>query len=149
MHAMSEQQRTGFTDLLRQRRAELGYSLREMEARCVDPASGVQAKFGWLSKVENGKPVDAPKEELLVALSIGYRIPEDILKAAAAEQFLGYTHAGSSPVVVWSTDQTTRVIVAHAEVMTEEDRQELAEIAEIMARRRAQRKGSGQGKSEE
>lgn len=145
MHAMTEQ-RTEFTDLLRQRRAELGDSLRQMEASCVDPVSGVQAKFGWLSKVENGKPVDAPKEELLKALAIGYRLPEDVLKAAAAKQFLGYDPAADRSVV-WSADQTTRIIVSHAEGMTEEDRQELAEIAEVMARRRTQRKGSSEGKS--
>jgi len=144
MHAMTE--RTDFTYLLKDRRAELGLSLREMEARCVDPASGTQAKFGWLSKVENGKPVDTPKEELLVALSIGYGIPEKTLKAAAARQFLGLELAGDSSVV-WSDDHTTRIIVAHAGAMTEEDRQELAEIAEIMARRRAKRRGSGQGNS--
>jgi transcriptional regulator with XRE-family HTH domain len=138
MHAMTEQ-RTDFTDLLRQRRAELGLSLREMEARCVDPASGVQAKFGWLSKVERGQPVDAPKPELLKALSIGYRLPEDVLKAAAARQFLDYD-PGTDSSVLWSDDLTTRIIVAHAEEMSEEDRRQLAEIAETFARRRAQRK---------
>lgn len=146
MHAMTE--RTDFTYLLKDRRKELGLSLREMEARCVDPVTGTQAKFGWLSKVENGKPVDIPKEELLVALSIGYGIPEEVLKAAAARQFFGLDLAGDSSVV-WSDDHTTRIIVAHAGTMTAEDRQELAEIAEVMARRRAQRRGSGQGKSEE
>ena len=137
MHAMTEQ-RTDFTDLLRQRRQELGLSLREMEARSLDSKSGVQAKFGWLSKVENGKPVDTPKEDLIRALAIGYRLPEDVLKAAAARQFLGYDPAGDSSVV-WSDDMTTRIIVARAEEMSEEDRRELAEIAEIFARRRTQR----------
>jgi hypothetical protein len=146
MHAMTE--RTDFTDLLRQRRAELGHSLREMEARSVDPASGAQAKFGWLSKVENGKPVDAPKEDLLKALSIGYRLPEGVLKAAAAAQFFGYDPA-ADPTVVWSQDRTTRIIVARAEEMNEEDRQELAEIAEIMARRRAQRGEGAANKSDD
>ncbi|MYR61135.1 XRE family transcriptional regulator [Streptomyces sp. SID625] len=143
MHAMTEQ-RTDFTDLLRQRRAELGHSLREMEARSVDPASGAQAKFGWLSKVENGKPVDTPKEEILIALSTGYRLPLDVLKAAAAAQFLGYRPA-ADPSVVWSDDLTTRIIVAHAEEMTEEERRQLADIAETFARRRVQRNGPGQG----
>ena len=55
MHAMTEQ-RTDFADLLKARRAELGKSLRDMEKICIDPDSGEQAKFGWLSKVENGKP---------------------------------------------------------------------------------------------
>jgi transcriptional regulator with XRE-family HTH domain len=137
MHAMTEQ-RTEFTDLLRQRRQELGLSLRKMETLCVDPESGEQAKFGWLSKVERGQSVDTPKEDLIKALAIGYRLPEDVLKAAAARQFLGYDPAGDSSVV-WSEDMTTRIIVARAEEMSEEDRRELAEIAEIFARRRTQR----------
>lgn len=139
MHAMTEP-RTDFTDLLRQRRRELGLSLRKMEALCLDPESGEQAKFGWLSKVERGQSVDTPKQDLIKALSIGYRLPEDVLKAAAAKQFLGYDPAGDSSVV-WSGDMTTRIIVARAEEMSEEDRRELAEIAEIFARRRTQRDG--------
>jgi transcriptional regulator with XRE-family HTH domain len=139
MHAMTEQ-RTEFTDLLRQRRQELGLSLRKMEALCLDPESGEQAKFGWLSKVERGQSVDTPKRDLIKALSIGYRLPEDVLKAAAAKQFLDYDPASDSSVV-WSGDMTTRIIVARAEEMSEEDRRELAEIAEIFARRRTQRDG--------
>ncbi|MFC9681341.1 XRE family transcriptional regulator [Streptomyces sp. NPDC056948] len=134
------EQRTDFTDLLRRRRQELGLSLRKMEALCLDPVSGEQAKFGWLSKVERGQSVDTPKEDLIKALSIGYRLPEGVLKAAAARQFLGYDPAGDSSVV-WSDDMTTRIIVARAEEMSEEDRRELAEIAEIFARRRTQRDG--------
>ncbi|MFJ2717470.1 XRE family transcriptional regulator [Streptomyces sp. NPDC087437] len=137
---MSEQRRSDFTDLLRERRAELGFSLREMEARSIDPESGAQAKFGWLSKVENGKSVDTPKVELLKALSIGYRLPEDVLKAAAAAQFLGYDPPTDTGVV-WSDDLSTRIIVARAEEMSEEDRRQLADIAETFARRRAQREG--------
>uniref|UniRef100_UPI0036705E4D hypothetical protein n=1 Tax=Paenibacillus chitinolyticus TaxID=79263 RepID=UPI0036705E4D len=87
MHAMAEQGRTDFNDLLRERRAELGISLRELETRSVHPESGTQAKFGWLSKVENG-------------------------------------------------DLTTRLIVARVEEMSEEDRRQLAEIAETFARRK-------------
>ncbi|MFJ2567933.1 XRE family transcriptional regulator [Streptomyces sp. NPDC087568] len=137
---MSEQRRSDFTDLLRERREELGLSLREMEARCVDPESGAQAKFGWLSKVENAKPVDAPKVGLLKALSIGYRLPEEILKAAAAAQFFDYDPAADAGVV-WSDDRSTRIIVAHVEEMSEEDRRQLADIAETFARRRTQRNG--------
>ncbi len=139
MHAMTEQ-RTDFRDLLLRRRAELGRSLREMEALCVDPVSGAQAKFGWLSKVENGKPVDTPKEDVLIAVSIGYGLPENVVKAAAAAQFLGYDPE-RDPSVVWSGDMTTRLIVAHAEEMSDDERRQLADIAETFARRRAQSEG--------
>lgn len=136
MHAMTEQ-RTDFTDLLKARRAELGKSLREMEKLCIDPDSGEQAKFGWLSKVELGKPVDPPKVERLKALKAGYGLPLKELQRAAALQFLGYDPAADASVV-WSGDLTTRLIVARAEEMTEEERQQFAAIAETFARRRTQ-----------
>lgn len=139
MTAMAEQ-RTDFTDLVKARRAELGISLRELEARSVHAESGTQAKFGWLSKVENGRPTDAPREDLLKALAVGLGLPEKILKIAAARQFLGYDPAEDSSVV-WSEDQTTRIIVARAEEMSPEDRRELADIAEIYARRKTHREG--------
>lgn len=141
MHAMAE--RTDFTDLLKARRAELGYSLREMETRCIDPKSGAQAKFGWLSKVERGESVDAPKEERLLALSIGYELPVRVLQVAASRQFLGYDPATDSSVI-WSEDLTTRIIVARAEEMSDEDRRQLADIAETFARRRTQSDGNSE-----
>lgn len=139
MHAMAEQ-RTDFTDLVRARRAELGISLRELEARSIHAESGTQAKFGWLSKIENRKPIDTPRKELVLALAAGLALPEKILKAAVAAEFLDYDPAEDS-TVVWSSDLTTRIIVARAEEMSDEDRRELADIAEIYARRKAQREG--------
>ncbi len=141
MQAMTE--RSDFTDLLKARRAELGYSLRDMEARCIDPKSGERAKFGWLSKVERGESIDAPKEERLKALSIGYQLPMKVLQAALFRQFYGYDPATDSSVV-WSADSTTRVIVARAEEMSDEDRRQLAEIAETFARRRTLRDGNSE-----
>lgn len=141
MHAMTE--RTDFTDLLKARRAELGHSLREMETRSIDPESGTQAKFGWLSKVENNKPIDAPKEDVIKALAIGYMLPAKVLQAAAARQFFGYD-PGADSSAVWSEDMTTRIIVARAEEMSEEDRRQLADIAETFARRRTQRDGNSE-----
>jgi hypothetical protein len=139
MHATTGQ-RTEFRDLLRRRRAELGRSLREMEARCIDPESGKQAKFAWLGKVESGGSIDIPKEEVIKAVSIGYELPEDVVKAAVAAQFLGYTPT-ADPAVLWSGDLTTRIIVARAEEMTEDERRQLADIAETFARKRTQSKG--------
>lgn len=142
MHAMTEQ-RTDFTDLLRARRAELGLSLREMEAQSIDPDSGEQAKFGWLAKVESGKSVDPPKENRLKAIAAGYGLPLKELGRAASIQFLGYDPAADASVV-WSGDLTTRLIVARTEEMTEEERQQFAAIAETFARRRTQREGNSE-----
>ena len=144
MQAMAEQ-RTHFNDLLKARRAELGRSLREMESRSVDPQSGVQARYGWLSKVETFKSIDTPSEDLLRALSVGYELPIKVLQLAVAQQFLGYDPATDASVV-WSDDLTTRLIVARAEEMTEEDRRQLAEIVETFARRKTQRSGGVEDK---
>lgn len=137
MALMAEQgQRTDFVDLVRERRAELGISLRELEARSIDPASGEQARFGWLSKLERGGNVTPPSEGLLVALSIGLALPPRIVQESAAAQFFGLI------TPVWSEDRSTRVLVAHIDDMSEPERQQLADIAESFARRRAQSDGS-------
>ncbi|MFH9403322.1 XRE family transcriptional regulator [Streptomyces sp. NPDC017638] len=145
---MTEQRRTQFTDLVRARRAELGYSLRELEARTVDGSGEAQVKFGWLSKLERGEPVLTPKENAVKLLAAALDLPERTVKAAAAAQFLGLDPR-TDPDVVWSDDLTTRIIVAHAEEMSDEDRLRLAEIAETFARRRTQRKSTGQGNSDD
>lgn len=146
MHAMTE--RTDFTDLLKSRRAELGYSLREVEARAIDPDSGEQAKFGWLSKAERGESVDPPKERRLKALAAGYQLPVKVLQIAASRQFFGYDPVADSSVV-WSEDLTTRILVARAGEMSDEDRRQLADIAETFARRKTQRNEGAEGKSGE
>jgi transcriptional regulator with XRE-family HTH domain len=146
MHAMTEQpQRTDFADLVRQRRAELGISVRKLEAQAIDPETGAQAKFGWISKVERGESTDAPSAAILRALSAGLSIPLRVLQEAAAAQYLDL----DTESFIWSHDRTTRVLAAHIEEMTEEERQQLADIAETFARRRTQRDGRSEGKSDE
>jgi transcriptional regulator with XRE-family HTH domain len=138
MTAMAEQrQRTDFFDLVRERRAELGISLRELEARAIDPESGEQAKRAWVSKVEKGT-AEAPSEPMVKALAIGLNLPVRVVAEAASIQFFGM---GS---FVWSEDRTTRVLAARIEEMTADERRQLAEIAETFARRRAQREGNSE-----
>lgn len=134
MHAMTEQ-RTDFADLVRQRRAELGVSVRRLAEQSVDPDTGVQVKFGWISKVERGESTDAPAAAVLRALAVGLSLPLRVLQEAAAAQYLDMES------FIWSGDRTTRVLAAHIEEMTEEERQQLADIAETFARRRTQRDG--------
>lgn len=136
MHAMTEQ-RTDFADLVRQRRAELGISVRKLAEQSVDPDTGTQAKFGWISKVERGESTDAPSAAILRALSAGLATPLRVLQEAAAAQYLDMES------FIWSQDRTTRVLAAHIEEMTDEERQQLADIAETFARRRTQGNGSG------
>lgn len=136
---MAEQQKAkkaDFFDLVRERRAELGRSLRDVEALAVDDVSGVQAKRAWLSKVENGTATEAPSEELLRAVAKGLDLPARVVQEAASAQFFGLSGG------VWSDDRTTRVLAARIEEMSAEDRRELADIAEIYARRKTQREGN-------
>ena len=131
MHAMAEQ-RTDFADLVRQRRAELSVSVRVLADRSVDPETGTQAKFGWISKVERGESTDAPPAAVLRALAVGLSLPLRVLQEAAAAQYLDMES------FIWSQDRSTRVLAAHIEEMSEEERQQLADIAETFARRRTQ-----------
>jgi transcriptional regulator with XRE-family HTH domain len=136
MSLMAEQtERTDFSDLVRDRRAELGISLRELEKRAVDPASGVQCKFGWLSKVENRKPVDAPSEQQLNALATGLDLPVLALQRAAAAQFLGLV------VEHWSENRDMRILITRLEELGPDGIAELDEIAQIVLRRRRQSDG--------
>lgn len=136
MHAMAEQ-RTDFADLVRRRRAELKVSVRKLAELSVDPETGEHPfKFGWVSKLERGENTDAPSEAILRALHVGLSLPLRVVQEAAASQFLGMDP------FVWSQDRTTRVLAAHIEEMSEEERQQLADIAETFARRRTQRDGN-------
>lgn len=129
---MAEQeQRTDFRHLVRGRRAELGISLRELEARSIDPETGEQAKFGWISKIENGKPTDAPSEALLRALAEGLKLPLLALQRAAAAQFFGMVSER------WSERRDARVLVARIDELDEDGVAELDELAQIVLRRRA------------
>lgn len=139
MHAMTEP-RTDFADLVRQRRAELNISVRTLAARSVDPETGTQAKFGWISKVERGESTDAPSAATLRALSAGLSLPVRVLQEAAAAQYLDMES------FIWSQDRTTRVLAARIEEMSDEERRQLAEIAETFARRKTQRDGDDRDK---
>lgn len=139
MHAMTEQ-RTDFADLVRQRRAELHVSVRKLAEQSIDPETdGQPVKYGWLSKLERGENTEAPPPAVLRALAVGLSLPLRVLQEAAAAQYLGLRGE------VWSSDRTTRVLAARIEEMSDEERQQLADIAESFARRRAQRSGSSLG----
>jgi len=142
MHAMAEQ-RTDFADLVRQRRAELKITVRKLEDLSVDPDTGTQAKFGWISKLERGANTDAPSPAILRALAAGLSLPLRVLQEAAAAQYLDMKS------FIWSQDRTTRVLAAHIEEMSDEERQQLADIAETFARRKAQRNDGAPGKSDD
>ena len=109
----------------------------------IDPETGEQPfRFGWVSKLERGESTDAPSAATLRGLAAGLSMPLRVLQEAAAAQYLDMES------FIWSQDRTTRVLAAHIEEMTAEERRQLADIAETFARRRTLRDGKGEGKSD-
>lgn len=129
---VQRRQRAELSNLVRGRRAELGISLRQLEERAVDPASGVQAKFGWISKLENGRPTEAPSEDVLLALAVGLQLPVRVVQEAAAAQYLGMTE-------IRTQSEAARLLVARVEEMTDDDLAQLAAIAETFERSKRSR----------
>ncbi|MEV8396342.1 helix-turn-helix domain-containing protein [Streptomyces niveus] len=130
---MAEQrERTDFTDLVRNRRAELGISLRELAQRCVDRETQTQLKFGWISKIERGLPIDTPSDIQIRALAAGLDVPVRVIQEAVAAQFLGVVSE------VWSKDRKARVLVARIEEMSPDDVAAIAALAEYSSEQLAQ-----------
>lgn len=122
--------RTQLKDLVSSRKAELGLSLRALEAACIDPKTGVQVKYSWLHRLINGKPTEAPFYESLVALSLGIQVPLKAVQDAAAAQYMGVVQDA-----IWSKDRSTRLTVARMSELSPEGRAELAEMVELWTRR--------------
>lgn len=131
---MTERQRTDLSDLVKERRAELGLSLRALADLSVDPQTGLAVKFGWLNNLENAASA-APTPVQLRGLAVGLRFPVAAVQRAAAAQFFDMGE-------VWSGDHAARVLVARIEEMSPDDIAQLAEIAETFSRNR--RSGGGQ-----
>ncbi|MFF2640351.1 XRE family transcriptional regulator [Streptomyces niveus] len=111
--------RTELSDLVRDRRAELGLSLRGLADRCVDPKgreAGPLWKFGALGRLEKRQPVIPPQLPELRALAVGLDLPLEQVKEAAGSQFFGID-------TVWSED--VRAMVRDYEAMTSDDRERL------------------------
>ncbi len=85
----SAEQRTDLADLIRTRRAQLGYSLDKFAAEAVDPISGRRVTRGWIYRLETGEPVTPPVFEELRALARAADYPVERLQDAAGAQFHG------------------------------------------------------------
>ncbi|KAA6221765.1 XRE family transcriptional regulator [Streptomyces albofaciens JCM 4342] len=115
--------RTDLSDLVRNRRAELRMSLRAVEEHPgnVGPDGKPVIKRGWLDRLEKRKPVIPPQVPELTALSAVLDLPLGRLQDAAGAQFLGITS-------VWSESGEARALIAHAERLTPEQRDQLARL---------------------
>ncbi len=85
----SPERRTHMSDLLRERRAELGESLDTIAPKALDPVSGVRVTRGRINRLERAEKVTPPVYEELAALAAAYRLPVERLQDAAGAQFHG------------------------------------------------------------
>jgi len=111
--------RRHLSTLLRERRAELGLSLRDVEERTLGDDGVPVVKRAWLSNLERAAPGPPPGEEQLRALSRALGLPYSEIGDAAAAQFWGIGrvwHAGA------------RALVAQVERMTPEQVERLNQL---------------------
>lgn len=109
--------RTDLSDLLRDRKEQLGLSLRDLEAACVDPEDPErqpQYRRGTLGNLLGAQGTKPPTRAQLRALSSGFRLPLGQLQEAAGAQFFGID-------TVWSEDAEVRALVHGYQEMSPED----------------------------
>lgn len=119
--------RTDLSDLVRDRRAKLGLSLRGVESRTIDPSTGEPiCKYSWINKLEKLLAVVAPSYPQLVALARALELPLGKVQDAAGAQFFGID-------TVWSASGEARALVARADRLTSEQREQLLRLIETFA----------------
>lgn len=123
---MAEQEMSyALSDLVKRRRAELGYSLRTLADRCIDPVTRERRySHSTIENLEKRSSVTPPKLADLRALEVGLKLPLRQIQDAAGEQFLGITTAELDG------DGRVRVLMYRANMMSVEDRERLIAIAE-------------------
>ncbi|MGW8374292.1 helix-turn-helix transcriptional regulator [Streptomyces sp. ODS28] len=122
---MTADHATELSDLLRERRAELGLSLRELADRCLDPDNpdeGSLWKRSTLANLEKGD-IKPPKLAELRALAAGLDCPLGRLQDAAGSQFFGLAS-------VWGEEDDVRVLVRRYRQMSPEDQRRLQGIVD-------------------
>lgn len=113
--------------LVKDRREELGMSMSQLVTACED----ADLNSSWISRLENGQLKEVPRRPRLESLARGLRLPFQIVARAAAAQFMGV----ESEEPEWSSDGSVQAVVARMGELDEQGRRDLAELAELFARR--------------
>ncbi|MGW2260082.1 XRE family transcriptional regulator [Streptomyces sp. NPDC001780] len=124
--------RMDLSRLVRERRAELGLSLRKLADRCIDPkgATGTPLwKFAVINKLERELPVIPPQLPELRALAAGLQLPLHEVQDAAGAQFFGID-------TVWHNNRV-RAMVRNYEAMSSGDKELLERLMETWLRERS------------
>ncbi|MDT7847255.1 helix-turn-helix domain-containing protein [Streptomyces justiciae] len=110
--------RSELSDLLRDRKGELGMSLRALADACVDPENpeaGPQYKRTTLDGLmKNVVGVQPPTLPQLRALAEAFRLPLGLIQEAAGAQFFGID-------TVWAQDGKVRAIVYQVQELDADD----------------------------
>ncbi|MEU1478863.1 hypothetical protein [Streptomyces sp. NPDC005760] len=130
---MAEASQTGgpLSDLVRERKDELGLTLRLLEERCVDPDpdphSTPEAGPLWgrstLSLLVNGERIKPPSPAKIRALAAGLELPVDDVREAAGKQFFGVD-------TLRTGDRRVRAFVRDFEELSPEDQQKVWDLLE-------------------
>jgi len=126
MIAMETQARDQLSRMAKARREELGLSMAQLATATGDE----QLASSWIARLEGGQLRDIPRQARLAALAKGLRLTYQTVARAAAAQYLDVEDDA-----VWSEDGTVRAVVDRMGELDETGRRELAQIAEMFARR--------------
>ncbi|MFD7224801.1 XRE family transcriptional regulator [Streptomyces sp. NPDC059883] len=109
------------SDLVRDRRAELGLSLRKLADLCIDPEDPGEPlwKFAVINRLERHLPVIPPQLPELRALAAGLSLPLWKVQGAAGAQFFGID-------TVWS--DAVRALVQDYESMPPDDQKRARQL---------------------
>lgn len=118
-------ERDDLSRLVRERRAHLGLSMRDVADR-----SGVDRMgASWVGRLENNELRDVPRPDQLDGLARVLGFDYQTVARAAAAQYLAISEGA------WSDDRQVRAVVDRMLELDEAGRQELVEIANLFARR--------------
>lgn len=131
MTAEASQAGGPLSDLVRERKEELGLTYRALEERCVDPAPDPSEKREtgplWgrstLSLLANGERIKPPGPAKIRALAAGLELPVDDVREAAGKQFFGVD-------TLRTGDRKVRAFVRDFEGLSEEDQRRVWELLE-------------------
>lgn len=127
MAADPDQSTRALSDVVRDRRAELGLSLRDAEERCVDPETGKALSRTYVNSLERVAPnLEPPSPARLRALAAGLNLPLTLLQEAAGRQFYGVS-------TVWEPSGKARAFVARFDELDPVDQDRVLAMLEAYA----------------
>ncbi|MET9550600.1 hypothetical protein ABZY36_35645 [Streptomyces sp. NPDC006627] len=122
---------TGALSQLIQEALDKGKSLRELGKVAVDRKTGTKISWQYFQKLLKNPPAAAPNPIQIGAIAAALGKPEERIKAAVAEQWLGYRATELA-----GYGEPVRVIVAHLGDMSEREQRRWLALIEADERSR-------------